>query len=98
MGLRSIIDLYINKKVGDQGNFRKGIEKLVDEGIIARRQADIIYKIIVEAGNASIHRQFKPDLEVLHLLVDTVENILHEEMLIPQLEVVKETIPPRKKE
>ena len=95
MGIRSLIDLYINKKVGDQGNFYNGIKKLLSEGIITERQSLFINKIIVEAGNASIHRQFKPDLEILELLLDTVENLLHEEMLVPQLEEIKDKIPER---
>ena len=95
MGIRSIIDLYINEKVGDQGSFKSGIKKLLSEGIITERQSHFINKIIVEAGNASIHRQFKPNLEFLELLLDTVENLLHEEMLVPQLEEIKDKIPER---
>lgn len=96
MGIRSVIDVFISSKVQDYSNFSDGLKKLVALGVITNNQRDLL-KIVIEAGNASIHRQYNPPFEILTLIMDTVETLLHHEALAPSLQKVKDQIPARKK-
>src|SRR3989339_4923 len=57
MGARAIIDTFIQKKVGDKGNFEKGMEALRTSGFISTKNEEII-KAAIDAGNASAHRAY----------------------------------------
>jgi len=94
MGIRSIIDAYIAKKVGDCGTFTKGMAALLVNGHITQKMKEIL-EIVVDCGNAAIHRQFNPGPEAITLLLDTVELLLHQDIVEPKVKAIKAEIPPR---
>ena len=65
MGARSIIDLFIHRKVGDCGSFSQGLNSLVDKGYITIRNKGVIESAI-EAGHAATHRFYRPTSEQLN--------------------------------
>lgn len=96
MGVRSIIDYFISSNISGYQYFAQGLDDLVSGGFITKKQKEIL-AIVVDAGNATIHRQFNPSDEILELIMDTVESLLHQEALAPSLQEVKRQIPSRKK-
>lgn len=94
MGIRSIVDAYIFKKVGDCGTFTDGLNTLLAKGHITQKMKEIL-EIVVDCGNAAIHRQFNPEPEAITLLLDTVELLLHQDIIGPKVNAIKAEIPPR---
>ena len=94
MGIRSIVDAYITEKVGDCGTFTKGMDALLANGHITQKMKEIL-EIVVDCGNAAIHRQFNPEPEAITLLLDTVELLLHQDIIGPKVNAIKAEIPPR---
>jgi len=58
IGIRSIIDLYVIKKVGDIGGFEKKLKALLNEHHISVAQSDAL-SVLVEGGNAAVHRGYR---------------------------------------
>ena len=96
MGIRSLVDYFIANQIKNYKNFKDGLDQLLEIGKITKEQQDAL-AIVVDAGNASIHRQFNPSDEVLNLTMDTVELLLQQEALAAPLNEVKDQIPARKK-
>lgn len=95
MGARALIDDYITRQVGDQGNFTNGLTKLVAESIIDEEKCKIV-KAAVDAGNASVHRAYCPNNENLNIVLDIVENLIESEILKQAAEILKRNTPERK--
>lgn len=94
MGARALIDAVIRRNVGDQGNFQKGLGTLVDKHLISSRNREII-EAAVEAGHASAHRGHKPSSEDVNVVIDIVENLIHNELLADPARVLRSTMPRR---
>jgi hypothetical protein len=80
MGIRTVLDVYMVDKVGDVGNFKQKLNKLVEEQIISKSKVKVL-EAAIEAGNASAHRGFKPDRQTLFQVLDIVENLLQSEVI-----------------
>src|SRR5207253_8420101 len=74
-GARTALDMLIRKKVGDRGSFVKGLDALVAEGHITKRDR-LILEAAVEAGNAAAHRGFQPEQADLLQVISIVEHLL----------------------
>ena len=48
-------------------------------------------------GHASSHRGYKPSADDMNVVIDIVENLIHNELLAEQAQSLKATTPPRKK-
>lgn len=94
MGTRALIDAVIRRSVGDQDDFGKGLKRLVEKGFISERNREII-GAAVDAGHASAHRGHRPNSEDINVVIDIVENLIHNELLAEQVQVLKTTTPPR---
>jgi Domain of unknown function (DUF4145) len=94
-GIRILLDIYIINKIGDVGNFRDKIKKLVSDGIITSSKASVL-EIAIDAGNASAHRGYKPEKEILFQVLDIVENLLESEIVDRQVNQIKQNTPSRK--
>lgn len=94
MGTRSLIDTVIRRSVGDQDNFGKGLKRLVEEGLISERNREII-EAAVNAGHASAHRGYRPSSDDVNVVIDIVENLIHNELLAEQAQALKITTPQR---
>lgn len=95
-GIRTLLDIFIVSKIGDVGTFKQKVTKLVDAGIITSNKATVL-ETLIEAGNASAHRGYKPDKETLFQILDIVENLLQSEIVDRSLNDIKGKIPSRKK-
>lgn len=68
MGIRSIVDNYANRVVGDIGGFEQKLKALLSGNFISKIQFDHL-SIIVDAGNAASHRGFRPKNRSLNSLL-----------------------------
>lgn len=94
MGARTLIDAYITRRVGDQGNFTKGLKKLVEKNFISEKQREIVDSA-VDAGSASAHRGHCPSANDINVVIDIVENLIHNELLTDPAAALRQTTPPR---
>jgi hypothetical protein len=97
MGIRALVEKIMIDSVGDKGNFEKNISAFFIEGFVAPKQQDIFKNILIEAGHAAMHRNFKPDADVVNTLLDMVEGIMRSIYYEPMVaEQVNKAIPRRK--
>lgn len=96
MGARALIDVIIRHTVGDQGNFGKGLQHLVDTQLISQRNSEII-EAAVDAGHASAHRGHRPSIDNVNIVIDIVENLVHNEILSGDAKSLRSSTPKRKK-
>lgn len=94
-GTRTLLDIYIVEKIGDTGNFKQKLNKLVEKNIITASKA-IVLETTIDAGNASTHRGYKPEKKTLFQILDIVENLLESEIVDRAASQIKEKTPKRK--
>lgn len=94
-GIRTLLDIYIVEKIGDAGNFKQKINKLVENNIITHTKGRVL-ETTIDAGNASAHRGYKPDQKTLFQVLDIVENLLESEIVDRSANEIKEKTPQRK--
>lgn len=94
MGARALIDMAITRSVGDQGGFGRGLDSLVKKELISERNRGII-EAAVNVGNASAHRGHRPSSDDVSVVIDIVENLIHNELLAEPAQALKLTTPPR---
>ena len=92
MGARTLIDLVLQERVGDQGGFKERLGRLEQIGAIGKEHADVLSKAL-EAGHASSHRGYLPTVEDLNGVMDIVEHLLQATYVLPKTaeEVAKRT-------
>jgi Domain of unknown function (DUF4145) len=95
MGVRSLIELVMIEKIGDNGTFAKNLTAFEANGYISKRQADTL-SAILDAGSATVHRGWKPSDDDLATLLDVAETVvetvyLHEE----KVKELAKKVPPR---
>ena len=96
MGIRALLEHIMIDKVGDKGSFGKNIAAFFAAGHISQVQKDIIEPVL-DAGHASIHRDFKPKPETLIQLVDISETLVEVLYIqVHQAAAIKAATPPRK--
>ena len=71
MGLRSLLDMVANEKVGDRPTFRDKVDALVDAGVITARNRTAVLAA-VDAGSAAVHRGHQPTTESLDVMSQQV--------------------------
>jgi hypothetical protein len=94
MGARALLEMFIRQKVGDRGQFRAGLDALVEERYLAPVNRPILESAI-EAGSASAHRAYVPTQGIMDSVMDIVENLLQYEVLRDYADDLNEVIPPR---
>ena len=97
MGIRALLEHMMIDKVGDNKSFQKNISEFHKQGFISDKQKEFL-ETVLEAGHASIHRDFKPDVKTLISVMDIAESIvqstyIHEQ----QSSEIKAKIPQKKK-
>ena len=95
MGIRCLIDTFLNEHISDIGGFDKKLNEALKAEIISTTQKDLL-ESIVEAGHASSHRAFKPDDELLLQSMFVVENLLENKISHLKLKQLSKKIPRRK--
>ncbi len=77
---RTLLDSILTSTLGDIGGFDKKLKEYKNKGSINGSQHSVL-KFLVESGNASAHRAYKPSMEAAENLIDIVEQILKEQVL-----------------
>lgn len=95
MGMRTILDQYINETIGDVGTFAQKIATLASEGHISTAQEKLI-SVAIDAGNATAHRGFKPNKKIINAVLDIVEHLLKTRFLMLKTEEISLEIPKKK--
>jgi hypothetical protein len=75
MGVRSLLEQIMVEKVGEQQSFKKLIDTFAEQGFISPLQKERV-EGIVEAGHASVHRNFTPSVADLKTLLDITESLI----------------------
>lgn len=97
-GLRTVLDSVFVEKIGDFGTFHDKVDKMIQGGFLAGRQRETILAVI-DAGNASAHRGFVPDAQLLARALRITESLLESTYIHPDDEkLIKESTPKRVKE
>lgn len=96
MGARALLDIFIERKVGNCGNFTAGLDSLVEQKYLAPVNRPVI-ESAVEAGNAAAHRAYRPPPDVLNAVMDIVENLVQHEVLEKSARDVKKMTPERER-
>jgi len=94
MGARALIDEVIRKRVGDQGNFKDGLDELVNKGLLSTDNRELIHAA-VDAGHASAHRGFQPSPDDISTVIDIVENLIQNELLATPVAALRAATPSR---
>ncbi|MBV9554775.1 MAG: DUF4145 domain-containing protein [Alphaproteobacteria bacterium] len=84
MGIRTVLEMTMIDKVGDQGNFKKNLDAFHKAGYLSVRQYQIVDNIL-EAGHAAAHRGWTPSVEDIQTLLGITESTiesshLHEDL------------------
>lgn len=103
VGIRTCFDI-VSTSIGLNPNltFTKKLEKLRDGGHITEKEKDNL-AVLVEAGNASVHRGWSPNSEQVNILLNILENFIENTIIKPiekkileeMAPTIKEKIPPR---
>jgi hypothetical protein len=96
MGARTLIDSVIRRSCGDQSNFCRGLNSLVEKQLISERHRTII-EAAVDVGHASSHRGHRPCSNDVNVVIDIVENLIHNELLAEPAQALKLTTPQRER-
>ena len=94
MGIRTLIDIYANNKVGDIGGFDKKVKKLLDDKFISNEQHSLL-QIVIEAGHASSHRGYQPAKTDVESCLKIIESLFMLTSFGDELKEIKSKIPSR---
>lgn len=75
MGIRAVLETIMIDTVGDHGKFVKNIDAFQAEGYVTLPQRNRLESLL-EAGHASIHRNWNPDPDDINTLLDIAESII----------------------
>lgn len=67
---------------------------MLKKGFISERNREIV-GAAVDAGHASAHRGYRPSSKDVNVVIDIVENLIHNELLAEQAQVLKTSTPAR---
>jgi len=94
MGARALIDAFVQRNVGDRGDFKHGLDALVQEKFLGEKHREVL-EAAVDVGHASGHRAHNPDSHTVATVMDIVENLIHDELLRGEKDVLRSKTPPR---
>lgn len=82
-------------KVGDKRSFKRNLKEFQDRGCLSESEKHLIESAL-EVGHASIHRDYKPELDILLSCLDISEALIKRLYLLPlQVEAINKVIPKR---
>ena len=95
MGARTVVDMVLNRKVGDIGGFEQKIDALDKSGYLGRRDRDVLVAAL-NAGHAVSHRGHIVTNDEAGHVMDIVENLLHADVLSESAGKLAASIPGRR--
>lgn len=75
MGVRALLEHVMISTVGDHGTFEKNLENFQVQGYLSGKQRKSIESIL-QAGHATMHRQFSPSTNDVNIIVDIAESLI----------------------
>lgn len=96
MGARTLIDIFMTSKLNDIGGFDVKLKQLETDGYISAKNRNVL-DAALNAGHATIHRNYKPKKEDVELIMDIIENLIQHEVLEKSAASLQQTTPIRKK-
>lgn len=75
MGARAVLDMVLVEQVGDVGGFAQKLKALEAEGVIGRKNRQVL-EAALDAGNAAAHRGHQASAEDVNAVMDILENLL----------------------
>jgi Domain of unknown function (DUF4145) len=85
MGVRALLESIMIYKVGDQGSFKKNIAQFEAQGFVSKIQGSRLSSIL-DAGSATVHRNYSPAREDVVTLIDIAEHVI-ESVFIHEIKV-----------
>jgi hypothetical protein len=76
MGIRSLLEQIMAARIGESGTLRHKLNALYENKHISLVQRDNLDHML-EAGNATIHRNFHPSKDDMDTLLDLTESVLN---------------------
>lgn len=105
IGIRTTFDIASEYLGVDSGlTFQEKVIKLKEKGLLREGEEESI-SVLIESGNASVHRGWKPELEDINTVMDILEDFLHREIFKAELsrkrkkkeQDLRRRVPPRSK-
>ena len=81
---QTLVDLFIVRKIGDQGTFVEKLKKLEQAGFLSAKNRELL-DAALNAGHAAAHRAYLPKREQLWTVMDIVENLLQSDLLAKEM-------------
>lgn len=82
MGARAALERTIVDKCGDEGSFKNNVSKFSESGYLPQANCEAVMAAL-DVGSAAIHRGYKPDLEAIADVFETVESVIHSVYVVP---------------
>ena len=95
MGARTLIDMVMLDKIGDQGTFDDKLKTMETTGYLSRTNREFL-KQAINAGSAAAHRGHQPDDQDVNRVMDIVENFIQAVYFLETAAVkLQQNTPPR---
>lgn len=94
MGARALIDLYMNKQLGDVGGFAQKLNNLEADGLISKPHKEVL-SAALELGHAATHRGHCPKPNEVNQVIDIVESLLQNDVFAATAKNLKAKTPKR---
>lgn len=75
MGIRSLLEHIMISQSGDQHSFSKNLDKFQSDGFLSAQSRQLIEPIL-EAGHATMHREFQPSSEDVQTALGIAESLV----------------------
>lgn len=96
IGLRTLIEIIMADKIGNEGGFAKKLQKFEVAGYITKNHAQLLDSVL-DTGNAAAHRAHFPNKEDIRTCVDVVEHLMQGIYILePKVKKLKDNTPKRK--
>ncbi|MER8553592.1 DUF4145 domain-containing protein [Mesorhizobium sp. M1217] len=98
MAIRSLIETIMIDKIQDQGTLGKNVDAFIAAGFIPSASDAFFRGTLIEAGNAAMHRAWKPTVAQLNAMMDLTEWLVSSIYIHPeQAAAVQGKLPARKR-
>jgi hypothetical protein len=96
LGIRALLEQIMMEKVGDHQTLGRNVDAFLEAGYVAPQSHDIFRRSLIEAGNAAMHRGYKPLFDDVNTLLDITESLVASIYVHPKRAAeVRKKIPPR---
>jgi hypothetical protein len=94
MGVRSVLDVWVSSQTTGRKPFPEKLENLMALGTLSARQVETLNGVF-QAGSAASHRGYAPSLQDALAATEAVENLLHQDALVPRINAMTANTPHR---